>query len=365
MTDTANPIIAKRIRADIQNMQAYAVQNADGMIKLDAMENPYALPQNLQMQLGRRLAKLPVNRYPGQEPEQLAAALRTWLECPADTGLLLGNGSDEIINLLHMATARPGAKVVAPQPGFVMYAVSAQILGLEFIGVDLLPDFALDVEAMLHTIAQEQPAVVWLAYPNNPSANLWQAEDIRRILAAAAEHGALVVMDEAYQPFASHSWWTEWRADPAAHQHVLIMRTLSKFGLAGIRLGYLLGEASLVAEINKVRPPYNINMLTAETALFALENADEFARQAAEICAERERLLTELAKLPDCAVFPSQANMLVLRLPDAKAAFESLKARGILVKNISASHPLLNNCLRLTVGTPEENTQLLAALRQL
>ncbi len=360
----SNPaLIAQRIRADVRAMQAYVVQDAEGMIKLDAMENPYPLPQNLQMQLGRRLAKLPLNRYPSGEPQQLMAALREFAQVPADAGLLLGNGSDEIINLIHMACAQPGAKVLAPQPSFVIYELSAKLAGLEFIGVDLDKDFELDEAAMIAAIQTHRPAVIWLAYPNNPTANSWQAGSMQRIIAAAAQTQSIVVVDEAYGPFAAHSWWTQWLQSPAEHGHVLLMRTLSKFGLAGIRLGYLMGEAALVGEIDKVRPPYNINILTAETAAFALENADEFARQASEIINERERLLTELAKLPGCQVFPSQANMVVLRLPDAPAAFAGLKERGILVKNVAASHPLLAQCLRLTVGTPEENTQLLSALR--
>ena len=356
-------LIATRIRADVRAMHAYVVQDAEGLIKLDAMENPYTLPPALQEALGQRLAALPLNRYPGTEPLVLQQALRRFAAVPDDGGLILGNGSDELISLLNIACAQPGAAVLAPQPGFVMYAHSAQLAGLRFVGVPLQADFALDEAAMLAAIAAERPAIVWLAYPNNPTANAWDKGAIARIIAAAAQVQAIVVVDEAYPPFAAHSWWDEWRQAPQLHQHVLVMRTLSKFGLAGIRLGYLMGAAALVHEIDKVRPPYNVNLLTAECAMFALEHQDEFARQAQAICAERERLLLALAALPSVTVFPSLANMILLRVPDSGAAFAAMKAQGVLVKNVSAMHPLLANCLRLTVGTPEENEKMLVALQ--
>ena len=354
-----------RIRADVRAMHAYVVQDAAGLLKLDAMENPYSLPPALQAKLGARLAALPLNRYPSTEPQQLQTALRDYARVPADCGLILGNGSDELISLLNMACAQPGATALAPLPGFVMYGLSAQLAGLDFVGVPLQADFELDEAAMLAAIAQHRPALIWLAYPNNPTANAWDRGAIARIIAAAAQTQSIVVVDEAYQPFAAHSWWDEWQKAPAQHQHVLVMRTLSKFGLAGIRLGYLMGAAALVQEIDKVRPPYNVNLLTTETALFALEHQAEFAAQASAICAERERLLLALAALPSVTVYPSEANMILLRVGDSAAAFAALKARGILVKNVAPMHPLLANCLRLTVGTPAENDKLLAALAEI
>jgi len=220
---------------------------------------------------------------------------------------------------------------------------------------------------MADAIRREQPALVYLAYPNNPTANLWDDAVIRRLIAQVRAYGGLVVMDEAYQPFASCTWLDEIRRDPQANSHVLLLRTLSKFGLAGVRLGYLLAPQALVHEIDKARPPYNISVLNAECALFALEHAPVFARQAAVIRAERDALLAKLADLPGVQVFPSQANMLLVRLsgPPGRAAavFEGLKVRQVLVKNVSTMHALLANCLRLTVGTPDQNVQLLDALR--
>ncbi|MFM6985873.1 MAG: histidinol-phosphate transaminase [Hydrogenophaga sp.] len=355
-----NPL--QHIRQDIQSMHAYAIQDATGMVKLDAMENPFSLSPELQKALGERLGAVAINRYPGARIEDLRQALARYVDLPEGCALMLGNGSDELISLLAMGCDMPGASILAPLPGFVMYGMSAQLQGLAFHGVDLTADFGLDEAAMRAALRQHQPAITYLAYPNNPTANLWDAGVIRRLIAEAAAFGGLVVMDEAYQPFSSHSWLDEIRANPAANANVLLMRTLSKFGLAGVRLGYMLGPQALVHEVDKLRPPYNVSVLNAECALFALEHADVFARQAATIRAERERLIAALAAMPGVQPFPSQANMVLVRVPDAQKAFDGLKARGVLVKNVSKMHPLLGQCLRLTVGTPDENTQMIAAL---
>ncbi len=371
MTTDLSTLIAQRIRQDVQSMHAYAVQESAGLIKLDAMENPYRLSAELQHQLGERLSAVPLNRYPDQRIDALKRAVAAHAQLLPGQALMLGNGSDELISLLAMACDRPASAgepvpvILAPLPGFVMYAMSAQLQGLRFVGVDLQADFSLDMPAMLAAIAQHRPAVTYLAYPNNPTANLWRQGDVQAVVDAVAAVGGLVVLDEAYQPFASHTWQDVLRAaGPQRPPHVLVMRTLSKFGLAGVRLGYLMGEAALVAEIDKLRPPYNVSMLNAECALFALEHADTFAKQAQAIREQRQRLLVELPALPGVQqVFASDANMILLRLPDAPAAFAGLRQRGVLVKNVSAMHPLLRNCLRLTVGTADENTQLLSALR--
>ena len=345
-------------------MHAYAVQDATGLIKLDAMENPFSLPDALQAELGQRLGRVAVNRYPGPRTEALRVELGRYAGVPDGFDLMLGNGSDELISLLAMACDKPDpdgrpAAILAPLPGFVMYAMSAQLQGLSFVGVPLTADFELDEAAMLAAITEHRPAVVYLAYPNNPTANLWDDEAIERIVVAQGEQGGIVVMDEAYQPFAARSYLGRL----ARHGHVLLMRTLSKFGLAGVRLGYMIGPKALVAEVDKVRPPYNISVLNTECALFALEHADVFAQQAALIRAEREALLRSLGQLPGVVVFPSEANMILVRVPDAQLCFDGMKRDGVLVKNVSKMHTLLHNCLRLTVGTPDENRRMLAALQ--
>ena len=355
-----NPLA--RIRQDVQSMHAYAVQDSTGMLKLDAMENPHRLSPELQADLGRRLGAVAINRYPGARVDELKAALQRYAAPPTGWSLMLGNGSDELISLLAMACDIPGASIVAPVPGFVMYAMSAQLQGLAFHGVPLAADFALDEAAMLAAIAQHQPAILYLAYPNNPTGTLWDAGVIERLIAAQGAQGGLVVMDEAYQPFATRSWIDHVRAAPEKHGHVLIMRTLSKFGLAGVRIGYMLGDAALIAEIDKVRPPYNISVLNAECALFAIEHADVFAAQALDIQAQRALIFEALGKLPSVTAYPSQGNMILVRVPDAQKVFDGMKARRVLIKNVSKMHPLLDNCVRLTVGTADENAQMLAAL---
>lgn len=348
-------LIATRIRQDVQSMHAYAIQDSRGMVKLDAMENPHRLPPALRRALGERLAEVALNRYPGARIEDLRAALAKHARLPQGFGLMLGNGSDELISLLAMACDLPGATILAPLPGFVMYAMSAQLQGLKFVGVDLTPDFELDEKAMLDAIALHQPAIVYLAYPNNPTANLWNDETIEKIVQAAP---GLVVIDEAYQPFASRSYLDR----VTRHEHVLLMRTMSKFGLAGVRIGYLMGPAKLVAEVDKLRPPYNISVLNCEAALFALEHEEVFAAQAADIKRERARIQSALRAM-GLKSWPSDANMILVRVADPARSFDALKARKVLVKNVSRMHPMLAGCLRLTVGTADENTQMLAALQ--
>ncbi|MBL8318248.1 MAG: histidinol-phosphate transaminase [Burkholderiaceae bacterium] len=351
--------IARVIRQDVQSMHGYAIQPSAGLVKLDAMENPFRLPPALQRELGERLAAVAINRYPAQCVADVVAALSRHVQLPAGCKMILGNGSDELIDLLSVACDVPGAGLLAPVPGFVMYEMSARLRGLRFTGVPLTPDFDLDRAAMLAAIERERPSLTYIAYPNNPTANLWNDAVIDDIVAAVGAQHGLVVFDEAYQPFSSRSWLQRM----AAHPHVLVLRTLSKFGLAGVRLGYLCGHAALVDEVDKVRPPYNVSVLNAEATLFALDHADEYARQAAVLRSERERLQAALRQLPGATPYPSEANMILVRVPDAKRAFEGMRSRGVLVKNISGLHPLLANCLRLTVGTPDENTQMIDALK--
>ena len=347
------------VRADIQGLHAYAVQPSAGLVKVDTMENPHRLPEALQQALGQRLGRVAINRYPAERTDDLAAALARHAGLPEGNALMLGNGSDELISLLSLACAMPGAVFMSPVPSFVMYGLSAALQGVKFVGVPLTADFELDDAAMLAAIEQHKPALLYLAYPNNPTANLWDDVVIERLIDAVGRHHGLVVLDEAYQPFAERDSMGRLRH----HDHVLVMRTMSKFGLAGVRIGYLMGRLALVSEIDKLRPPFNISVLNAEAGLFALEHADEYAAQAVLIRSERERLYRALQDLPGVRPYPSQANMLLARGAEAAATFAGMRQRGVLVKNVSGLHPLLANCLRITVGTADENTLMLAALR--
>lgn len=358
--NTLRDRLAASFRQDVQDMHAYAVQPSAGLVKVDTMENPFRLPEALQRELGERLGRVAINRYPADRTEDLRAALAVHAGVPADCALTLGNGSDELITMLSMACDVPGAVFMAPLPGFVIYAMAAALQGVRFVGVSLTADFELDEVAMLAAIEAHKPTLIYLAYPNNPTANLWDERVIERIVQAVGRQGrGFVVIDEAYQPFAAR----DSMALMARYPHVLLMRTMSKFGLAGVRIGYLIGRREIIGEVEKVRPPFNVSVLNAEAALFALDHVDEYARQAALIRSERERLQSFLRDLPGVTPFKSEANMILLRVPDAAATFAGMKQRGVLIKNVSALHPLLANCLRITVGTPEENALMIQALK--
>ncbi|WP_338846175.1 histidinol-phosphate transaminase [Massilia sp. W12] len=351
------------IRPDVRQMAAYHVQDAHGMVKLDVMENPYHLPPQLRQQLGAVLAQVALNRYPTPDYQRLKQKIAERLGVPPGYPLILGNGSDELISLLALACAQKdadgrAARVLSPAPSFVMYAMSAQIAGLEFTGVPLQADFTLDMPAMLAAIAREQPALVYLSYPNNPTGNLFADSDIEAILQACAGR-SLVVLDEAYQPFAQVSWMERLPQYP----HMLVMRTVSKLGLAGIRLGYMSGHPDLLAQLEKLRPPFNVNVLTEAAANFALDHLSLFDIQAAAICQAREQLAQQIAAWPGVQVFPSAANFLLVRVADSERVFQHMLQHKVLIKNVGKMHTLLSNCLRITIGAPEENQAMLAALK--
>lgn len=349
-------LLAACVRAEVRQVAAYHVPDATGLVKLDAMENPYTFPEPMRAALGARLREVALNRYPAPRPQALMAQLRAACGVPPASGLLLGNGSDEIIQMLLMALPRERA-VLAPLPSFVMYEFSARMVGRRFVGVELGADFALDVAAMRAAIARERPGLIFIAYPNNPSGNCFDANAIEAILQAVAD--GLVVVDEAYFPFAQKSFLPRLNDYP----NLLVMRTLSKQGLAGLRLGFLCGAPALIEAIDKIRLPYNINVLSQAAAAFALEQAEVLDAQAAQICAERALLAQRVSAL-GLKVWPSDANFLLFRVAAAARVFEALRANGVLIKKLDGAHPRLAGCLRVTVGTPAENTAFVAALER-
>lgn len=238
-----------------------------------------------------------------------------------------------------------------------MFRMIAEFCGVRFVGVPLAPDFTLDAERVLASIEEHRPALVFIAYPNNPTGNLFDSGVIARIIEAAP---GMVVVDEAYHVFAGASFMPRLGSWP----NLLVMRTLSKLGLAGLRLGVLAGPGQWLAHVDKVRLPYNVNVLTQAVADKVLQHEDLLAQQAAAIRAERTRLFRDLGRLPGVRPFPSDANFLLFRTDGAGRVFEDLKRQGILIKNLDGSHPALAGCLRVTVGTPEENARFLGALKQ-
>ncbi len=349
------------VRAEIRALQAYQVPDASGLIKLDAMENPYGWPDALIAQWLEVLRGVVLNRYPDPQGRGVQERLRASMGIPPEMDLLLGNGSDELIQMLALTVTRPGAKVLSVEPGFVMYRMIALFAGMGYVGVPLREDdFALDLPAVLDAVAREEPALVYLAYPNNPTGNRFDAEAMVRIIEAAP---GLVIVDEAYAPFTDGSFLPRLGEWP----NLLVMRTVSKMGLAGLRLGYLVGLPEWLREIDKTRLPYNINVLTQASVAFALEHKQVLDEQTRAIRSERERLFSELSGIAGVTPFPSEANFILLRLKPGRAdpVFQGLKDHGVLVKKLHGSHPMLAECLRVTVGRPEENDAFVAALRVL
>ena len=345
------------VRPEIRAIGAYPVAKAAGMIKLDANENPHGLSAEARARMAAAVANVPVNRYPDGSGDEVKAALRRHLALDPDAVLVLGTGADELLQLITTVIARPGAVVLAPDPTFVMYRLYALFANLRYVGVPLRADFTLDLDAMLAAIATEQPALVWLPSPNNPTGNAFAATDLERIICAAP---GLVVLDEAYQAFADDTFLPRVLEFP----NLVLVRTLSKVGMAGVRLGYAVGHPAWIGEIDKVRSPYNVNALTQAVVPVLLHHADELDAQVLQIRRERERVLAALRAMRRVTVFPTHANFFVIRVPDAPHWFATLRDAGILVKSLHGAHPLLEHCLRITVGAPSENDALLAALER-
>lgn len=351
-------LVNSTIRPDVRAVASYHVADASGFIKLDAMENPYHLPHHLREDLAQRLADVALNRYPAAAYSTIKQRIIDKLGVPAGYDVILGNGSDELISMLCMACAMQDrrAAVVAPTPSFVMYQRSAQFAGMDYVGVPLKADMTLDLPAMLAAIAEHKPALVFLSYPNNPTGNLFAEEDIVAIITALDGFG-LAIVDEAYEPFAQQTFMKRLPEFP----NLVVMRTVSKLGLAGIRLGYMSAAPQLLAEFDKVRPPYNINVLTQVAAEFALDHVAVLNQQAAALRAARADLAAALAAMPGVQVFPSAANFILIRVPDSDAIHAKLLSHKVLIKNVSKMHSVLANCLRITVSTPEENSTFLDA----
>ena len=324
------------------------------------MENPYHWPEVMVEEWLAVMREVSLNRYPDPSPAKLKTSLGDAMSVPAGMEVILGNGSDELIQMIALSLSGPARSLLSVDPGFVMYRLIATFCGMQYVGIPLRAlDFALDLPAVLQAMQEHQPAVVFLAYPNNPTANLFDADAIVEIIRSAP---GLVVVDEAYAPFTDASFMPRL----GEFDNLLVMRTVSKMGLAGLRLGLLAGPAEWLDEFDKVRLPYNINVLTQASAEFALRHRAVFDQQTRRIRTERGRLANALAGLPGTTVYPSEANFLLMRAPPGKAAawFDGLRERGVLIKNLHGAHPLLTDCLRPTVGTTRENDALIAALAE-
>ena len=358
--ESPDQCIARLIAPEVRALSAYAVAESAGLIKLDAMENPYPWPAELKVEWLERLRGVDVNRYPDPKATALSKRLRAVLAVPESADILLGNGSDELIQLLILAIGGPGSVVFAPDPSFAMYALLARTTGRRFVSVPLdEADFSLRLEETLETIREHEPALVFIAYPNNPTGNLFDSRHVEAILDATP---GVVVVDEAYAPFAGASFFSALETRP----NLLVLRTVSKLGLAGLRLGLLAGAPAWISQLDKLRLPYNLNVLTQVSAELALSHYGLFHDQTQKIIRDRDGLVARLGAMDGVQVWPSQANFLLIRTKSGtgRATVERLRERGVLVKSLHGASPLLDDCVRVTVGRPEENAAFLKALEE-
>lgn len=354
---SASSLASALLRQEVLDLHAYHVPESSGYIKLDAMENPYPLPLGLRGEIASAVAAAAVNRYPDPAAASLKEKIRAVTGLPQGMEVLLGNGSDELIQLLALAVNKPGSVLLSVEPSFVMYKMIATFTGMRYAGVPLTEDFSLDLSATLSAIERERPALIFLAYPNNPTGNLFSADAVAQIIQASP---GLVVVDEAYYAFASGSFIPHL----ARYPNLLVMRTFSKLGMAGLRLGFLAGDAAWLAQLEKLRLPYNVGVLTQVVAEKLLQQHDVLLQQAEQIKRDREWLYERLVGTVDVRAYASEANFILFHVAHASKVFEGLKRRGVLIKNLNGAHTALADCLRVTVGTPEENERFIVALQE-
>lgn len=349
------PVRPDLIKPVVTQLQAYDPCKRPGQVKLDANEHPFTLPAELQVAVMQALATVPINRYPDPEAEGLRRVLAKRLDVVPDM-VLLGNGSDELVQMVLIACGTPGSAVLMPTPTFSMYRIGAALLDQQAVEVPLTAAWGLDMPRMLAAIEREQPRVMFLATPNNPTANCFAGEALRQLLEAAP---GVVVIDEAYHAFSGQTVLPLLKAYP----QLLVFRTLSKIGMAGLRVGMLIGHAELIRQIDKVRLPYNLNSYSQIAAEVVLQHWEMVAPEFQTVIREREQLRQQLEQIPGVTVYPSQANFLLAHVAAGGAkVWEALGAQGILVRHFPGS-TALQDCLRITVGTPAENEFLTTTLQ--
>ncbi len=346
----------RHIKPAVRDIHAYTLAAREAPVKINQNESPWDLPESVKRRVLERALVRPWSRYPDFDPKELTEALAVHAGWRPD-GVLAGNGSNELIEALLLVTVGPGTRVVIPEPTFTLYALLTGILGGDAVRVRLTEELRYDVEALVAARRENEAALTIVCSPNNPTGTRLSRAEIERLCKAG---DGLVVLDEAYHEFAGET------AVPLLEKHpnLVVFRTFSKaMALAGLRVGYLLASPDLVREVNKARLPYNLNFFTQTAALAVLEEQATMEGMVRAVVEEREALLAKLADVPGVRAWPSEANFFLLELEGAspKAVFESLYRRGVLVRDVS-SYPMLSRCLRITVGTPEENETFLHAL---
>lgn len=344
----------------IRQLSAYTTVPFTGHIKLDAMECPYGFADGYQEDLRNTLGRVDVNRYPDPRAIELKRCLRERFEIPHRFEITLGNGSDELLLLIQLAVGGFGRTIAAPQPSFSLYELVAQYTRADFIGVDLDARFQLPEQEWLSTVRKHNPSCVFFAYPNNPTGNFF---DPALIEATAQMIEGLVVADEAYYAYSGRSMLPSMQR----HSNLAVVRTLSKSGLAGLRIGYMISHPAWAQELEKLRLPYNIGVLNQASAVFALENWDQFTDATQQVVSERRRVCAALRRMDGLEVYDSETNFIMVRVVEesADAVYDRLKDQGILIRRLSGWHPLTENCLRISIGTPDENSEVLMKLQQI
>jgi histidinol-phosphate aminotransferase len=351
----------RHVKPAVRAISAYTLAEREARVKIDQNENPRDLPIGLKRRVLERALARPWSRYPAFDPKELLQALAHASGWHAD-GILAGNGSNEMIAALLVVTVGEGTRVVIPEPTFTLYALLTTVLGGQPVRVPMSRTagsgpFVYEIDRLLEARRAHQAPLTIVCSPNNPTGSMLAHADIELL---CRDSDGLVVIDEAYYEFAGTS------VVPllARHPNLVVLRTFSKaMALAGLRVGYLLAAPELVREVNKARLPYNVNVLSQLAAIAALEEPELLADGVRQLVAERERLLLYLASLPGVRALPSEANFFLLELLSAspKAVFDALLRRGVLVRDVT-SYPQLSQCLRVSVGSPEENETFLHAL---
>ncbi|MEK6677806.1 MAG: histidinol-phosphate transaminase [Nitrospirota bacterium] len=348
--------IKQLIRKEVLKLKAYEVAEVSAKIRLDANENPFALPPELKDMLLKEVEKILLNRYPDGSSHELRQIISLQLGVNMDE-VMIGNGSDELIQMIITAFGSPPEKALYPVPTFSMYGIIAKAQGYVPLEMPLDDNFDLDADKILKTAKKEKPKAIFLSYPNNPTGNCFSEERILRIIKGC---GFPVVVDEAYYDFSRKTFLPYLKK----YKNLIILRSLSKIGLAGLRIGILIADKGIVKELNKVRLPYNLNSYSQVIASSVLKNRKAIDEQVNNIISERQRLAEEMKGIDRLIVYPSDSNFIFFKTNNADKIFKGLINRGILIRNMNKPGRL-KNCLRVTVGTPEENGEFLSALKEL
>ncbi|MBZ5551192.1 MAG: histidinol-phosphate transaminase [Acidobacteriia bacterium] len=348
-------VFLNKIRPNVRELVPYSLEHVDARVKLDMNENPLDTPEVIKAAVIEQLQHREWTRYPELVPRRLLTKLSRFVGWPED-GLLVGNGSNEILKTILMAVAGPGSRVTVVQPSFSVYQQLIRITGAEYRPVLLTPELQFDIEAICQQARGSDLTIVCV--PNNPTGTRLDPEAIREILSSTS---GLVIVDEAYHEFSGMSCFDLLRK----FSNLILLRTFSKaMAMAGLRIGYLLADPQITAEVAKAKLPYNLNFVSIAAAEAGLDHIELLQANVQRVIDLRATLTARLNRMAGVETFPSGANFILFRTPlPGSALFESLYAQSVLVRDVSKA-PLLDRCLRVTVGNAEENEVFLAAVKR-